>query len=50
MCKAFIGPVLQKLTARLLNSLSGTQRAFYEREFRFFEEITDVCSSMKYVT
>jgi phosphatidylinositol 4-kinase A len=40
-------PVLDRLTERMINALSGEDRDFYEREFSFFNEVTSISGKLK---
>lgn len=40
-------PVLDKMTSRVVESLSGEARSFYDREFTFFEEVTSISGKLK---
>ncbi|MCJ1288922.1 phosphatidylinositol-4- kinase [Xylographa carneopallida] len=40
-------PTLDMVMNRLIGSFSGTDRAFYEREFSFFNEITDISGKLR---
>lgn len=40
-------PVLDKVTDSLVRSFSRTDREFYEREFTFFNEVTDISGKLK---
>ncbi|THU88594.1 hypothetical protein K435DRAFT_821590 [Dendrothele bispora CBS 962.96] len=40
-------PVLDAMTDRVVNSLSGEARAFYDREFGFFHEVTSISGKLK---
>lgn len=40
-------PVLDKMTSRVVQSLSGEARSFYDREFTFFEEVTSISGKLK---
>ena len=40
-------PILDMVMNRLIGSFSGTDRAFYEREFSFFNEITDISGKLR---
>jgi len=40
-------PVLDKMISAVVNSLSGEARAFYDREFDFFHEITSISGKLK---
>ncbi|KAF5373565.1 hypothetical protein D9758_000828 [Tetrapyrgos nigripes] len=42
-----IKPVLDAMTERVVNSLSGDARAFYDREFGFFHEVTSISGKLK---
>ncbi|KAK7467455.1 Phosphatidylinositol 4-kinase stt4 [Stygiomarasmius scandens] len=42
-----IKPVLDAMTERVVNSLSGEARAFYDREFGFFHEVTSISGKLK---
>ncbi len=40
-------PMLDSVTNRVVNSLSGDARAFYDREFGFFNEVTSISGKLK---
>jgi phosphatidylinositol 4-kinase A len=40
-------PSLDKLTQRIIDSLSGDDKEFYEREFTFFNEVTSISGKLK---
>jgi phosphatidylinositol 4-kinase A len=40
-------PTLDKVMDSLINSFSGEDKAFYEREFAFFGEVTDISGKLK---
>lgn len=40
-------PVLDKMTNLVVESLSGEARSFYDREFRFFEEVTSISGKLR---
>ncbi|KAF9067556.1 hypothetical protein BDP27DRAFT_1328569 [Rhodocollybia butyracea] len=40
-------PTLDLMTARVVDSLSGDARAFYDREFGFFNEVTSISGKLK---
>jgi phosphatidylinositol 4-kinase A len=40
-------PQLVAMTAKIVDSLSGEARAFYDREFGFFEEVTSISGKLK---
>ena len=40
-------PTLDIVTHNMINSFSGTDKAFYEREFSFFNEISDVSGKLR---
>ncbi|KAF9564367.1 hypothetical protein CPC08DRAFT_705318 [Agrocybe pediades] len=40
-------PVLDAMTAKVVDSLSGSARAFYDREFSFFNEVTSISGKLK---
>ncbi|KAJ3814722.1 hypothetical protein F5876DRAFT_72711 [Lentinula aff. lateritia] len=40
-------PMLDLITARVVDSLSGEARAFYDREFGFFNEVTSISGKLK---
>ncbi|CAE6500527.1 unnamed protein product [Rhizoctonia solani] len=40
-------PMLDRMTEMMVASLSGEARAFYEREFKFFEEVTSISGKLK---
>ena len=42
-----IKPVLDKMTDMVVESLSGEARAFYDREFGFFNEVTSISGKLK---
>ena len=40
-------PTLDRMTDMVVNSLSGEAREFYDREFDFFKEVTDISGKLK---
>jgi phosphatidylinositol 4-kinase len=40
-------PTLDRLTQRMIDALSGDDKAFYEREFSFFNEVTSISGKLK---
>jgi len=40
-------PELEKTIDAVVHSLSGEARAFYDREFRFFNEVTSISGKLK---
>ena len=40
-------PMLDRMVDRVVASLSGEARAFYDREFTFFNEVTDISGKLK---
>jgi phosphatidylinositol 4-kinase A len=40
-------PMLDRMIAMVIASLSGEARAFYDREFGFFNEVTDISGKLK---
>ena len=40
-------PMLDSMTERIVSSLSGEARAFYDREFSFFNEVTSISGKLK---
>ncbi|EXJ96374.1 phosphatidylinositol 4-kinase [Capronia coronata CBS 617.96] len=42
-----IKPTLDKVTDSLISSFSSSDRDFYEREFEFFSEVTDISGKLK---
>ncbi|ORY06106.1 hypothetical protein K493DRAFT_252236 [Basidiobolus meristosporus CBS 931.73] len=40
-------PVLDRIIDRIVNSLSGEDQAFYEKEFKFFNEVTGISGKLK---
>lgn len=40
-------PALDRMTDLVVNSLSGEARAFYDREFGFFHEVTSISGKLK---
>lgn len=40
-------PSLDKMTARVVASLSGEAKIFYDREFGFFNEVTSISGKLK---
>lgn len=42
-----IKPVLDKVTERMVSSWDAVDKEFYEREFTFFDEVTDISGKLK---
>lgn len=42
-----VKPTLDKVMANMISSFSDTDKAFYEREFSFFNEITDISGKLR---
>ena len=42
-----IKPTLDVVMGKMVNSFSATDRQFYEREFAFFDEVTDISGKLK---
>ena len=40
-------PVLETIIDKVARSLSGEARAFYDREFSFFNEVTSISGKLK---
>jgi phosphatidylinositol 4-kinase len=40
-------PILDETTARVVASLSGEAKDFYDREFGFFNEVTSISGKLK---
>lgn len=40
-------PALDDMTDRVVRSLSGEARSFYDREFGFFHEVTSISGKLK---
>jgi phosphatidylinositol 4-kinase len=40
-------PILDDMTNKVVRSLSGEARAFYDREFGFFHEVTSISGKLK---
>lgn len=40
-------PMLDRMVDRVVASLSGEARSFYDREFNFFNEVTDISGKLK---
>lgn len=40
-------PVLDATILKVVNSLSGDARTFYDREFTFFNEVTSISGKLK---
>ena len=40
-------PKLDRLTQRMIDALSGEDKAFYEREFSFFNEVTSISGKLR---
>lgn len=40
-------PTLDKVTERLISSFTGQDKEFFEREFSFFSEVTDISGKLK---
>lgn len=46
-CAVTLYDTLELLTSTIVNSLSGPAKKFYEREFSFFSQITDVSGKIR---
>ena len=44
-----IGAHLENLINRICNSLSGTALEFYKREFEFFDKVTSISGTIRYM-
>ncbi|KAH8676772.1 phosphatidylinositol 3 [Tricladium varicosporioides] len=42
-----VKPTLDKVMSRMIAEFSGVDRVFYEREFAFFDEVTDISGKLK---
>ncbi|TKA76163.1 hypothetical protein B0A49_03968 [Cryomyces minteri] len=42
-----VKPTLDKVMEALINSFSGADKSFYEREFTFFNEVTDISGKLR---
>ena len=40
-------PMLETIISKVARSLSGEARAFYDREFSFFNEVTSISGKLK---
>lgn len=40
-------PVLDAMISRIVEELSGEAKAFYSREFAFFEEVTSISGKLR---
>lgn len=40
-------PTLERIIKKIINSLTGPDKEFYEREFTFFRDITDISGKLK---
>jgi phosphatidylinositol 4-kinase len=40
-------PMLETMIEKVVGSLSGDARAFYDREFSFFNEVTSISGKLK---
>jgi phosphatidylinositol 4-kinase len=40
-------PALDRMTDLVVESLSGETRSFYDREFKFFHEVTSISGKLK---